>query len=101
MLAAALALVTGEAFAADIARDAEAEALIKDYAQPILKAAGVRAQGLKIYVVIDDSFNAFVAAAGQMFINSCAIIAAKTPNEIIGVIAHETGHLAHGDLGGM
>ena len=33
-----------------------------------------------------------------MFVNTGAIIDAKRPNELIGVIAHETGHLAHGDL---
>ena len=84
--------------AAGIARDAETEALIRDYARPIFKAAGIHGQGVNIYVVTDDTFNAFVATSGQMFINTGAIIEARTPNEIIGVIAHETGHLAHNDL---
>jgi predicted Zn-dependent protease len=101
IIGAALALVVFAqipAQAAGIARDAETEALIRDYAKPIFKAAGIRGQGVNIYVVTDDTFNAFVASAGQMFINTGAIIEAKTPNELIGVIAHETGHLAHGDL---
>ena len=34
----------------------------------------------------------------HIFINAGALIDAKTPNEIIGVFAHETGHLAGGHL---
>ena len=34
----------------------------------------------------------------HIFINAGALIEAKTPNEIIGVLAHETGHIAGGHL---
>src|SRR5581483_5789412 len=98
---AVLAVGIVPATAAGIVRDAETEALIQDYARPIFKAAGIRATGVKILVVNDDSFNAFVSSADRMFVNTGAIIRAETPNELIGVIAHETGHLAHGDLGSI
>ena len=46
----------------------------------------------------DRSFNAFVMDGRHIFINAGALFDAKTPNEIIGVLAHETGHLADGHL---
>ena len=78
-----------------IVRDAEIEALMRDYAQPILKAAGLERSGIQIILVNDNSFNAFVAGR-RMFFNTGALLTAETPNEIIGVIAHEAGHLAGG-----
>ncbi|MAY62500.1 MAG: peptidase [Rhizobiales bacterium] len=78
-----------------VIRDAEIETLLKDYVVPILKAAGLSRRGIEIVLVNDPSFNAFVAGR-RIFINTGAIQSAETPNEIIGVLAHETGHLAGG-----
>ena len=75
-------------------RDAETEALIQDYIQPIFKAAGVRSSSVQLFLVEDPSFNAFVASGQKLVVNTGAIIDSKTPNELIGVLAHETGHLA-------
>jgi len=77
-----------------IVRDAEIEALVRDYARPIFKAAGLR-QNIEIILVNDPSFNAFVAGR-RMFINTGTLMQAETPNEVIGVIAHEAGHIAGG-----
>lgn len=81
-----------------IVRDTEIEQLLRDYAQPILKAAGLAQQNVKVVVLNDRSFNAFVMDGRHIFINAGALFDAKTPNEIIGVFAHETGHLAGGHL---
>jgi len=78
-----------------IVRDAEIEALVTDYARPILQAAGLQKSGVDIVLVNDPSFNAFVAGR-RIFVNTGALMAAETPNEIIGVIAHEAGHIAGG-----
>jgi predicted Zn-dependent protease len=78
-----------------IVRDAEIEALVRDYARPIFKAAGLSKSGIDIILINDPRFNAFVAGR-RMFINTGALVQAETPNEIIGVIAHEAGHLAGG-----
>ncbi len=78
-----------------IVRDAEIEALVADYAAPILKAAGLGGRGVRVILVNSQSFNAFVDGR-RIFINTGAIMQAETPNEIIGVIAHESGHLAGG-----
>ena len=81
-----------------VIRDTEIEALLRDYAQPILKAAGLSQQNVRVVVLGDRSFNAFVMDGRHIFINAGALFDAKTPNEIIGVFAHETGHLAGGHL---
>ena len=79
-------------------RDAEMEQLLRDYAQPILRAAGLAKQNVRVVVLSDRSFNAFVMDGRHIFINAGALFDAKTPNEVIGVFAHETGHLAGGHL---
>ena len=78
-----------------VVHDAEIEALVRDYARPIFKAAGLSRSGIDIVLVNDPRFNAFVAGR-RIFINTGALLTAETPNEIIGVIAHEAGHMAGG-----
>lgn len=78
-----------------IVRDAEIESLVREYASPILKAAGLGNAGIQIVLVNDPSFNAFVTGR-RIFINTGALMIAETPNEIIGVLAHEAGHIAGG-----
>lgn len=76
-----------------IVRDAEIESLLKEYASPIFRAAGLQSKGIDIVLVNDNRFNAFVSGR-RVFINTGALVQAGSPNEIIGVIAHEAGHLA-------
>jgi len=85
------------ASAVSIVRDAEAEALVKSYLAPIFKAAGVRAENREVFLIPDQTFNAFVADGSKIFINVGTIITSETPGELIGVLAHETAHLANGD----
>ncbi len=79
-------------------RDTEIEQLMRDYAQPILKVAGLAKQNVRVVVLNDRTFNAFVMDGRHIFINAGALFDAKTPNEVIGVLAHETGHMAGGHL---
>jgi len=81
-----------------IIRDAEIEQLLRDYAQPILRTAGLAKQNVKVVLINNRSFNAFVMDGRHIFIFAGTLFEAKTPNEIIGVLAHETGHMAGGHL---
>jgi predicted Zn-dependent protease len=81
-----------------IIRDTEIENLVRDYSRPILKAAGLEQQHIKVVIINSRQFNAFVMDGRHIFINSGALFDAKTPNEVIGIFAHETGHLADGHL---
>jgi predicted Zn-dependent protease len=96
LLAFVLAFMSAaQAYAQQVSliRDAETEALIADYTAPIFKAAGVTSQHVQVHLISDNSFNAFVINGQNMFINTGAILQSETPNQLIGVIAHETGHI--------
>lgn len=79
-------------------RDAEVEGIIRAYATPLFQAAGLDASSVRIYLVNDDTLNAFVAGGMNLFMNTGLLMAAENANQIIGVIAHETGHIAGGHL---
>jgi predicted Zn-dependent protease len=81
-----------------LVRDAETEQLLRDYMMPIFRAAGINAKATRIILVNDRSFNAFVANGQKIFINVGALMDSETPNEVIGVLAHETGHIKGGHL---
>ena len=87
-----------EARSLPIIRDTEIENLLRDYARPILKVAGLAKHNVKVVIINNRSFNAFVMDGRHIFVNAGALFESKTPNELIGVIAHETGHLADGHL---
>lgn len=77
-----------------VIRDAEIEGLIADYTRPIFKVAGLK-QPVDIVLLNSPDFNAFVSGR-RIFVNTGTMVGSETPNEIIGVLAHETGHLAGG-----
>src|ERR1700754_116499 len=85
----------------NILRDTETERLLGDYARPILRVAGLEKQNIQIVIINDPTFNAFVADGHRIFVNFGAILQSQTPNQLIGVLAHETGHLAGGHLAKM
>src|SRR5450631_952122 len=84
-----------------VIRDTESEQLLRDYTRPILRAAGLEKQNIQIVIINEMAFNAFVADGRRIFVNSGAIMQSETPNQLIGVLAHETGHLAGGHLAKM
>ncbi len=79
-------------------RDAEIENTIRTYAAPLFQAAGLEPSDVRIYLVNDRSLNAFVAGGQRLFINTGLIMRSKHAGQVIGVIAHETGHIAGGHL---
>jgi predicted Zn-dependent protease len=104
-LAAAVTLAIAPTMAAaqenrgpPVLRDAESEQLLRDYSRPVLRAAGLEKQNIQMVIINESAFNAFVADGRRIFVNYGAIMQSETPNQIIGVLAHETGHLAGGHL---
>jgi len=82
----------------DLIRDTEIERVLKSYEDPIATAASLDPAAIKIYIVNDSSINAFVAEGQNIFVNTGLFMQLKTPNQVIGVMAHETGHIAGGHL---
>lgn len=86
------------AVAATVIRDAEIEATLEAIATPLFRAASVDPDSVDIYILRDDKLNAFVAGGQNLFINTGLIIRSRNYEQLAGVIAHETGHIAGGHL---
>jgi predicted Zn-dependent protease len=82
-------------------RDSEIEALLTDYAKPIFRAAGLGSGRVTVRIVRNDSFNAFVLDGSNVFVHTGTLMQANSPNEVIGVIAHESGHIAGGHMAAL
>ncbi len=82
-------------------RDTEIESLLSDYAKPIFRAAGLGTGRIKIRIVQNEAFNAFVLDGRNVFVHTGTLMQAETPNEVIGVIAHETGHITGGHMAAL
>lgn len=95
-------LVTGlspaEAQRRRLIRDAEIEATIRDLATPLFQAAGLNLRAVDIYIVEDNALNAFVAGGQNLFLHTGLLLQTEDPLELVGVIAHEVGHIAGGHL---
>jgi predicted Zn-dependent protease len=79
-------------------RDAETEALIRAIAEPLFRAAGVDPALVRITLIQNRAINAFVATGNRLFIHTGLIQQSDGPLELIGVLAHETGHISGGHL---
>ena len=100
-LALSLPAVAQERRRVALIRDAEIEETLRLYADPIFRAAGIVPGAVRIYLVNDDSINAFVAGGQNLFLYTGLLRRTTSPGEVIGVIAHETGHMAGGHLARM
>jgi predicted Zn-dependent protease len=85
----------------NLIRDAEIEGLMRLYSKSIFKAAHINPDAVKVYLIADPRINAFVAGGQRIFINTGLITRSSSPNEVIGVLAHESGHIAGGHLAKM
>ena len=79
-------------------RDAEIENTIRMYATPLFQQAGVEPSAVEIHLVKDNQINAFVAEGLNLFINTGLIVKTEHAGQLVGVIAHECGHIAGGHL---
>ncbi len=81
-----------------IIRDEEIESTLRILSKPIFEQAGISPQTVRFVLVEDDTLNAFVAGGQNIFVHTGLILKTENPEELIGVIAHETGHIALGHL---
>jgi predicted Zn-dependent protease len=87
-----------EAQGISIIRDTEIENTIRLYMAPVFRAAGLDVSSVQVCLVKDQTLNAFVAGGMKIFVNTGLLTTATTPNQVIGVLAHETGHIVGGHL---
>ncbi|TNE35901.1 MAG: M48 family peptidase [Alphaproteobacteria bacterium] len=86
------------AMAQSLIRDAELENFLDDLIDPVIVAANLEPEAVNYYVINDPTLNAFVSGGQNIFFHTGLIVAADTPGELLGVAAHETGHIAGGHL---
>ena len=79
-------------------RDTEVEQDIRTLATPVWRAAGLDPGDVGVYLVHDNQLNSFVAGGQAIFIHTGLVLRAENPNQLIGVIAHETGHIVGGHI---
>jgi len=80
----------------NIIRDTEIEKLLQAYAKPVFAYGGLAPDSIDIHLLQDDSINAFVTQGNNMFINTGLLLVSRNSNEVVGVMAHETGHIVGG-----
>lgn len=97
-LSALLIAATPLVAQAGLIRDAEIESTLRAYTNPILDSAGIPPEDVRLLIVADPSLNAFVAGGLNIFVHTGMIRATSKPGELIGVLAHETGHIAGAHL---
>ena len=79
-------------------RDTEIENTLHSWGEPIFKAANLDSNSINIILVQSDAVNAFVAGGSNIFFYTGLISKTESPGELIGVLAHETGHITGGHL---
>ncbi|MBK1697434.1 M48 family metalloprotease [Rhodovibrio salinarum] len=79
-------------------RDAEIEETVRRYATPIFQAAGLNPERIDVYLIADETLNAFVAGGMNMYLHTGLLRRADDPTQVMGVIAHEAGHITAGHL---
>ncbi|WP_158295506.1 M48 family metalloprotease [Crenalkalicoccus roseus] len=97
-LAPSAARAQGPATELVLVRDAETESLIRAILHPLFGAAGVDAGLMRVMLVQARPINAFVTTGNRLFINTGLIQQSETALELVGVLAHETGHVAGGHI---
>ncbi len=98
-LALAAWVVTAvQASAIGLIRDPDIEHGLRELAFPILRAAGLNTNRVRIMVVNDMTFNAFVIDYNTIYLNSGLILTVDSAEMLQAVIAHEAAHIANGHL---
>ncbi len=92
-IAAASAQDFGEGTILD---DTEIGSTLRAYARPLLTAGGIPPESISIHMIVDDSLNAFVTAGNHLFFHTGLLLKTKNSGEVLGVMAHEFGHIAGG-----
>ncbi|MCI5049054.1 MAG: M48 family metalloprotease [Rickettsiales bacterium] len=94
----ALLFSANTALARSLLRDAELENTMRAMTNPILEAADLNPNDVNLFIVNDDAINAFVAGGLNIFVHTGLILKAEKPEMLMGVMAHEAGHISGAHL---
>jgi predicted Zn-dependent protease len=94
-------VISTHAWAASLINDTETERVLMELIQPLADAAKIPDGRLKIHIIDDDDFNAFVRGGEDVFVYTGLLKQIKTPNALQAVVAHEMGHMLGGHTAQM
>lgn len=79
-------------------RDSEIENTIRKLSTPIFQQAGLNPSSVNLFIVNNPSLNAFVSGGQNIFLFTGLLMRVENVGQLVGVIAHETGHISGGHL---
>ena len=82
----------------NLIRDSEIESFLKDIMAPLFQTAGLNPSDLNLYIIANPQINAAASIDHSIFMNTGLLIKADSLDQVIGVLAHETGHIALGHV---
>lgn len=89
------------AHAVSLINDTEIERVVTELVRPIAAAAEIPENRLRVHIVRDDDFNAFVMGGDDVYIYTGLLTQIKSPDALQAVIAHELGHTIGGHMAQM
>ncbi|MBX3486792.1 MAG: M48 family metalloprotease [Candidatus Paracaedibacteraceae bacterium] len=78
--------------------DDEIEELLSDWITSLFKVAGLKDHKPKIYLIVNPEINAAATVGGVIMIQSGLIAKCENASQLLGVLAHEVGHIAGGHV---
>ena len=87
--------------AASLINDTETERIITELINPLATAANIPDGRLRVHIVNDDDFNAFVMGGDDVYIYTGLLKQIKTPSALQAVVSHELGHTLGGHMAQM
>lgn len=91
-------IMSAQANAQTVIRDTEIESYLTEWFAPIFETSTLKADQVKIILIQNNDVNAFVAGGSNIFFYTGLIEKTDHPGELIGVMAHELGHISGGHL---
>ena len=91
----------GSAASGGLIRDAEIETALLAWMKPLVVAARLQPEHVKLYLIHDKSLNAFVSGGQNIYLYTGVLAESTHPDQVLGVFAHELGHIAGGHLARM
>ena len=97
-LAIFCALNASAAQSISLLRDPDIEHGLQQLADPILRAANLNSESVKVWIINDMSLNAFVIDHTHIFLHAGLVLQLKTAAQLQSVIAHEAAHISNGHI---
>lgn len=89
------------AWGATLINDTETERVLQRLVTPLAQVADIPQNRMKVHIVRDEDFNAFVVGGEDIYVYTGLLKQIKTPGALQAVIAHELGHTLGGHMAQM